>query len=114
MNENGADIEKAKGEVETLRNQLNETQDKLKSFEGVDVAKLRGEITNLTNVNTKYHLEYEKRVLLANTRLGSHSAIHIRLTSISPYSFPFSRFNVFIKVFLIIICLFDFGYKNTT
>jgi hypothetical protein len=24
MNENGADIEKAKGEVETLRNQLNE------------------------------------------------------------------------------------------
>ena len=41
MNENGVDIEKAKGEVETLRNQLKETQDKLKSFEGVDVAKLR-------------------------------------------------------------------------
>ena len=62
MNENGADIEKAKGEVETLRNQLNETQDKLKSFEGVDVAKLRGEITNLTNELATNKAEYEASI----------------------------------------------------
>ena len=63
MNENGADIEKAKGEVETLRNQLNETQDKLKSFEGVQPTRL-----NMKRVLQTEILMIWLRVLLANTR----------------------------------------------
>lgn len=89
MNENGADIEKAKGEVETLRNQLNETQDKLKSFEGVDVAKLRGEITNLTNELATNKAEYEASIAdrdFNDLVKGIASEYEARLTFCHTYS----------------------------
>ena len=62
MAENGADIEKAKGDTETLRTQLNETQEKLKSFKGVDVAELKGKITNLTNEIATNKADFEKQI----------------------------------------------------
>lgn len=62
MAENGADIERAKGDTETLKTQLNETQEKLKSFEGVDVAELKGKITDLTNEIATNKADYEKKI----------------------------------------------------
>lgn len=62
MAENGADIERAKGDTEALKTQLNETQEKLKSFEGVDVAELKGKITDLTNEIATNKADYEKKI----------------------------------------------------
>ncbi len=62
MAENGTDIERAKGDAEALRTQLNETQEKLKSFEGVDVAELQGKITNLTNELATNKADFEKQI----------------------------------------------------
>lgn len=62
MAENGADIERAKGDTEALKTQLNETQEKLKGFEGVDVAELKGKITDLTNEIATNKADYEKRI----------------------------------------------------
>lgn len=62
MNENGADIEKAKGDAETLKKQLDEAQGKLKSFEGVDVSELEGKITELTNELATNKADYEKQI----------------------------------------------------
>lgn len=62
MAENGADIERTKGDTEALRTQLNETQEKLKSFEGVDVAELKGKITDLTNEIATNKADYEKKI----------------------------------------------------
>lgn len=62
MAENGADIERAKGDTEALRTQLNETQEKLKSFEGVDVAELKGKIADLTNEIATNKADYEKKI----------------------------------------------------
>ena len=50
MAENGKDIENAKkpfADYEHIKGQLKTAQDGLKAFEGVDVAKLQGEITTL-------------------------------------------------------------------
>lgn len=62
MAENGADIERAKGDTEALKTQLNETQEKLKGFEGVDVAELKGKITDLTNEIATNKADYEKKI----------------------------------------------------
>lgn len=50
MAENGRDIEAAKqpyADYESIKEQLQTAKDGLKAFEGVDVAKLQGEITSL-------------------------------------------------------------------
>lgn len=50
MAENGSDIEAAKkpfADYDHIKEQLKTAQDGLKAFEGVDVAKLQGEITTL-------------------------------------------------------------------
>lgn len=50
MDENGRDIEAAKkpyADYDHIKEQLKTAQDGLKAFEGVDVAKLQGEITTL-------------------------------------------------------------------
>lgn len=50
MDENGRDIEAAKkpfADYEHIKEQLKTAQEGLKAFEGVDVAKLQGEITTL-------------------------------------------------------------------
>ena len=62
MAENGADIERAKGDTEALKTPLKETQEKLKSFEGVDVAELKGKITDLTNEIATNKADYEKKI----------------------------------------------------
>lgn len=62
MDENGADIEKAKGDVKTLREQLDEAQNTLKSFEGVDVSELQTKIANLTNEIATNKADFEKQI----------------------------------------------------
>lgn len=56
MDENGKDINREKSradglqsQLDTVNTQLKTAQDGLKAFEGVDVEKLRGEITKLQN-----------------------------------------------------------------
>ncbi|MFQ9516726.1 MAG: phage scaffolding protein [Eubacterium sp.] len=62
MDENGADIEKAKGDVKTLRNQLDEAQKTLKSFEGIDISELQSKITELTNEIATNKADFEKQI----------------------------------------------------
>jgi len=49
MAENGKDINREKGVADTYKTQLDDVEKKLKAFDGVDVEKLRGEVTTLTN-----------------------------------------------------------------
>ena len=62
MDENGADIEKAKGDTKALREQLDEALKTAKSFEGVDVSQLQGKITELTNELAANKADYEKQI----------------------------------------------------
>lgn len=58
MKENGNDITREQGVANTYKTQLEDVQGKLKDFEGVDVTKLKEEITtltaNLNNTKTTY------------------------------------------------------------
>ena len=47
MTENGNDINREKQKADGYKSQLDEAKEKLKGFEGVDVAQLQGEITKL-------------------------------------------------------------------
>lgn len=62
MDENGADIEKAKGDAKALKEQLDEAQKKLKSFEGVDVSELQSKITELTNEIATNQADFDKKI----------------------------------------------------
>lgn len=62
MDENGADIEKAKGDAKALKEQLDEAQKALKSFEGVDVSELQGKITELTNEIATNQADFDKKI----------------------------------------------------
>ncbi len=58
MKENGNDITREQGVANTYKTQLEDVQGKLKAFDGVDVTKLKEEIsaltTNLNNTKTTY------------------------------------------------------------
>lgn len=62
MEENGADIEKAKGDAKALKEQLDEAQKALKSFEGIDVSELQGKITELTNEIATNQADFDKKI----------------------------------------------------
>lgn len=62
MDENGADIEKAKGDAKALKEQLDEAQKALKSFEGIDVSELQGKITELTNEIATNQADFDKKI----------------------------------------------------
>lgn len=49
MDANDADLERAKSERDTYKQQLSEAQETLKGFDGVDVAELQGKVTKLTS-----------------------------------------------------------------
>jgi hypothetical protein len=66
LNENGADIEKAKSRLETERDnyksQLETAQTALKKFEGVNVDELKGEIEKLNGDLATKETEYQTRI----------------------------------------------------
>lgn len=62
MDENGADIEKAKGDAKALKEQLDEARKTLKSFEGVDVSELQGKITELTNEIATNQADFDRKI----------------------------------------------------
>lgn len=65
MQENGNDIEAAKkpfADYDHLKGQLKIAQDGLKAFEGVDVAKLQGEITTLQGKLTDKDKEWQDKL----------------------------------------------------
>lgn len=65
MDENGKDIEAAKApfaDYESIKEQLQTAKDGLKAFEGVDVSKLQGEITNLQGQLTAKDTEWQGKI----------------------------------------------------
>ena len=65
MAENGKDIEAAKkpyADYDHIKSQLQTAQDGLKAFEGVDVAKLQGEITTLQGKLTNKDKEWQDKL----------------------------------------------------
>lgn len=65
MEENGRDIEAAKkpfADYEHIKEQLKTAQDGLKAFDGVDVAKLQGEITTLQGKLTDKDKEWQDKI----------------------------------------------------
>ena len=65
MEENGRDIEAAKkpfADYDHIKEQLKTAQDGLKEFEGVDVAKLQGEITTLRGKLTDKDKEWQAKL----------------------------------------------------
>jgi len=65
MQENGNDIEAAKkpfADYEHIKEQLKTAQDGLKAFDGVDVAKLQGEITTLQGKLTDKDKEWQEKL----------------------------------------------------
>lgn len=62
--ENGRDVEAAKkpfADYDHIKDQLKTAQDALKTFEGVDVAQLQGEITKLNGQLTDKENEWKKK-----------------------------------------------------
>lgn len=65
MEENGRDIEAAKkpfADYEAIKEQLQTAKDGLKAFEGVDVAKLQGEIATLNGQLTAKDQEWQGKL----------------------------------------------------
>ncbi len=62
MKENGNDITREQGVANTYKTQLEDVQGKLKAFDGVDVSKLKDEITTLTNNLTTTKATYEGQI----------------------------------------------------
>ena len=66
LDENGADIEKARSKAETERDnyksQLETAQDALKEFEGVDVKDLQGKIQQLNDTLFQKETEYQAKI----------------------------------------------------
>lgn len=69
MKENGIDIEREKAkltalneDLENYKEQLQTAQDTLKSFEGVNVDELKGQIENLNKSLSEQEKEYQQRL----------------------------------------------------
>lgn len=65
MAENGRDIEATKkpfADYDHIKEQLKTAQDGLKAFEGVDVAKLQGEVTTLQDKLTNKDKEWQEKL----------------------------------------------------
>lgn len=62
MAENGKDIEKYKAESETYKSQLDDAKTTLKSFDGVDVNELKGQITKLNTDLTTKETEFQSKL----------------------------------------------------
>lgn len=62
MEENGKDITREQGVANTYKTQLEEVQEKLKAFDGVDVKDLQGKITALTNDLNTTKSTYEAQI----------------------------------------------------
>lgn len=62
MGEHGKDIEKIKSERNAAQEQLKTAQDTLKSFEGVNIAELQGEIAKLTSDMEADKAEFQKQI----------------------------------------------------
>lgn len=60
MTENGNDINREKQKADGYKSQLDTAKESLKSFEGVDVAKLQSEITRLNNDLANKDAEHAK------------------------------------------------------
>ena len=62
MDENGKDINREKQRADEYKTQLDSAKETLKSFEGVDVAKLQGEITRLNADLVAKETEYTQKL----------------------------------------------------
>jgi hypothetical protein len=60
MSENGKDIETHKNDAQKYKDDLVKAQETLKSFDGVDVTALRGQITKLTEDLKNKDIQYQK------------------------------------------------------
>lgn len=60
MAENGKDVKREKDRADGYKSQLDTAKESLKSFEGVDVAKLKSEITRLNNDLANKDAEHAK------------------------------------------------------
>lgn len=60
--ENGKDVNAIKSERDQLKTQLENTQETLKSFEGVNVSELQNKITTLTDEIATNKANYEKQI----------------------------------------------------
>jgi len=80
MAENNSDIEREKGKAQAvsddrdaIKQQLEDVQNKLAAFDGVDVDAIKGEITTLKNnlaaADTKYQADIARRGIEAETAL---------------------------------------------
>lgn len=62
MTENGNDINREKAKADEYKSQLDTAKQTLKGFEGVDVAKLQGEITKLNTDLANKDADYQKKI----------------------------------------------------
>lgn len=62
MEENGRDIERIKGERDSLRSQLQTAQTTLKSFEGINVTELQGKVSQLENDLATKDADYQRQL----------------------------------------------------
>lgn len=62
MEENGKDIESAKGDAALLQSQLDETKAALAKFDGVSVEELQSKITQLQNDLTTAETNYKNQI----------------------------------------------------
>lgn len=62
MEENGKDITREQGVANTYKTQLDNVQEKLKDFEGIDVKDLQGKISTLTNDLNATKSTYESQI----------------------------------------------------
>jgi archaellum component FlaC len=62
MKENGNDITREQGVANTYKTQLEDVQEKLKAFDGVDIKDLQGKISSLTNDLNTTKATYENQI----------------------------------------------------
>ena len=62
MTENGNDINRAKAKADEYKSQLDTAKETLKSFEGVDVKDLQGQITKLNSDLAAKDTEYQAKI----------------------------------------------------
>lgn len=62
MNENGKDINRERQKADTLKTQLDEAKNTLKTFEGVNVTELQGKVAQLTADLTAKENEYQGKI----------------------------------------------------
>lgn len=62
MTENGKDINRERQKADTLKTQLDEAKNTLKTFEGVNVTELQGKVAQLTADLTAKETEYQGKI----------------------------------------------------